>query len=252
MEFQKKYIQIIIILLINYSCTNNSRQSELIDNLKAENEALKEQAADNQTLLDSWFIDFNQIQEDINSINTEDVYLLKIQDGENKNVIPSDKDKMLEKVEKIKKLISQKEQELDKSGSNMRVLKTAIKNLKNSLEEKENIINSLKEENKNITIKNHVLESTNVKQQNEITNQNTKIQTQITNLNNLEKELKNKEIETYLRLSEALLSVSNKLPIKVKGWFTKQTEVEISNLRYDLREEAERYKNEAERIKFGH
>lgn len=251
MGIQQKYCTVIILSFIMLSCSNKKQELVIIQ-LKKEKHELIQQASDKQKLLDSWFEDFASIQKEINSINTEEVMFLHVGTSETPQSIESDKDILLDKVERIKILIQEKENKLSILDGDLHGVNLVISNLKESLEEKENIINSLQVENKKIKIVNEKLKVINDKQSRTIGQQEQQLSIQLEELKNKQRELRKKEVEIYSRLSRELYSVADKLPTKIKGWFTRQAETEISRLKRNLHNDASKYEQEAKKRKYSY
>ena len=246
MGIQQKYI-ILVCLLFLISCSDN-KQNDTIHFLESENKELKKQVKDRQVLLDNWFTDFASIQEEINTINTNEVFLLQMKNPENPEVLNSDKNNLLNKIEKIKKEIENKEEQLSTLGYELEGAQILIKNLKTTLEEKEKVIISLKVENNLFKELNQNLTKTNTQQEETIESQEVKIESQHKEIIQKEYEIAKMEIETYYRLSKQLSSVGNSLPQDIKRFSIKESRRELEQLKRELNNNAIIYKAKGDSI----
>lgn len=111
MEIYKRPQGILIFFLVFLiSCGYNKKESAN-EVLESENLALNIQAKRQQELLKGWFDDFQSVQKEIFTINTNELLLLDIQlEGPEK--LKTDRKIIIEKVKKIKTLLKLKDDEL--------------------------------------------------------------------------------------------------------------------------------------------
>jgi hypothetical protein len=165
MEVYKRFnVLLVFLLIIFFSCTNSVSKSDEIAALRIENQELRKRAQEKQKILDNWFNDFLLIQNQINSINTEELLDLEFGSSETIRTPLNDKDVLLAKVEKIKALIDKKERLLENTELKYAGIDEMISGLRYAIREKEKIIVFLKKENEEIKrinrIISHELDST--------------------------------------------------------------------------------------------
>lgn len=238
MEIQKIYYTIIVIIIL-VGCNNEDKS---VERLTKKNSELREQAIGQQKLLDQWFVDFQSIQENINSISTDEILEVTEDDFNESPRVKTEKEKLLARVDLIKLRIEEKERQLNHMNNNFKGLKGVISGLKKSLYKKEKEIVNLKNENKKLV---NLTED----QATEIEKQLSRITNQQQQISNQQQQLALKEIKTYRSLANELDMVVKNLPLKIRGLFTGKTKKEINELRYKLKESAQKYRNKVETLR---
>lgn len=152
MEIYKRPQSILIIFLIFLvSCGYNKKES-----VKKEHETelldANKQAKRQQELLKDWFDDFQSVQKEIFSINTNELLSLELK-LESSNRQQTDRERIIEKIKKVKTLLKLKDDELFKLrkkikeiGNGSTYFKNYIHNLENSIHNLENDVANKKYE----------------------------------------------------------------------------------------------------------
>jgi len=168
--FERPIKSVILFLLLGLiSCESSQEGSSTVINLQEENYKYRKQIQNNKMLLENWFQDFSDIQEELNSINTDDI-ILEQYGIETPFVKPkSDKDKMVSKIYRIRQLIESQEEKLKNFDFEYDGFKNVLRSLKQQLVKKENIIASLQNENYQIKYENKLIrnENTDIKNLNQ-------------------------------------------------------------------------------------
>lgn len=158
MEIHKRLNAILIIVVIVFSSCDtfnaNSNKTRTSEQSVIEQRKQTQYATE---LLKDWFDDFVEIQEQLYSINTDEIILLEYGPNEVRKGTNYDKDKLITKINKIKKLIDLRESQLRKSNIEVSGLYRMIANFRAEVEKKEMIIESLRRENFEIKKQNQEL-----------------------------------------------------------------------------------------------
>jgi chromosome segregation ATPase len=231
---------ILISLMLIFSCSNENKEKELED----KNKALEEQI--DYLLQNARYKDelISSIDEQLDSINASFIYLNANADNPS---FDEEADRIFIQIEKLKEDLEDKKDSLRNAddinnrliNENEKLLQV-IERYKLKVIAKEKQILDLQRKLKDKTDKN--------KKQRIIINRiSDDIARKKTEIRRLEKNLIRLEAEAYEKISTELYSIANNLP-DVKGWFTKKTKREVARIRYNLRNDARRYKNKADNL----
>ena len=101
MEIYKRPQRILMFLFILLIGCNSS-ETKVNEELEAEKIEISKQAKRQQKLLENWFNDFQIVQKEIFLINTNELLLLELE-LESPKKQKTDKERIIEKIKKIKK-----------------------------------------------------------------------------------------------------------------------------------------------------
>ena len=148
--YQRPQSLLIFLLVILLGCASNNEKTP---NEKLEDELIEvsKNAKRQQELLEKWFKDFQKVQEEIFSINTNELLFLEYElEGAKKQ--KTDREKIIEKIKQIKLLLKQKDEKLKRLSEQLQsgnqdftYLEKMVYSLKKDIKLKKNKIGNLEQ-----------------------------------------------------------------------------------------------------------
>jgi chromosome segregation ATPase len=147
---QRPQSLLIFLLIILLGCTSNNEKTQN-EEFEEELTEVNKNAKRQQELLKKWFKDFQKVQEEVFSINTNELLVLE-NELESPKKRKTDKEKIIEKIDQIKLLLKQKDEKLKQlskqlhnSGHDFTYLEKMVYSLKKDIKLKKNKISDLEQ-----------------------------------------------------------------------------------------------------------